>query len=907
MSVSLEKEPRLNPNLGPEDLLEEEGGISAAERLLAALEQGKDPDNDITELLDAASKRGTLKDRVVTDEAASLAVIEGITHGEEVPLALGEQPSDELAIAFTELADARGDEAVETVIGQIEKFEQEHVLTGDVEIRRAEQDDMYSLQLDEKLRTDIMREEARSTIDELRARGIPAETLLANTDKWSNDSLKTFADKYRTMLEGSTDLEETQQLADTLLRCQGLRVLQQDSALFDELAANPGRWRLVVETIAAHWSEIQETGFPKDIASTAVLGALNSYAIANGHMNLRRDESGSPNETYDDYALRKTKNTFVAMQIVGTAGLESKNTFHFKGPRDGFLSNITHRLTSGEQLDTERIHGTIREFAQTVERIGLDNPKVIEITKRIGFGVENPEELASLTEVLEGVSSKTELIRSLCDDDTQYEDTLTAFIYDHESMGRTQLQTQGGIDRESLLSGIDIATNFRAEEGRYDSRVYRQLLRNRPEHAREMVQIMLTPSLREYLSDERGQQEINDAIGAILHRDIDIDALVEAQKNVKTPLDGTMRVLALAQPKGEGAREEYYSLVNEHINALDKNGLPYNSPAALAEAAHMLTVSHEGARQDIDWFTQDTLPFAAFPAVIKMRERLVAQGVEDSPSAIYERYSKDAELIAELSRENLQSYLGGELTMAGSEARIAQEIDQAKMNELLVYANEQAESRKDAFRIFINIKAPALLAAANNGGALKSLLDTDIVDRKAMGNRDAEYVFKRSDVEVMMGNRSYGENDHPIYGSCGYIDRGTPGGAIGYGDVLLTFKPNEGDLAARTTYTPEDSFHGTHRLTEADARSLRIIKNGISRETDMLHASTSEYIETQIIGGVDMSTVDTIVAPDTATAEELRAQLPPELAQKVVDRAQVSNYNSSGEKTEFTRFKKSLR
>ncbi len=110
------------------------GRFSAAEQLLRALNEGKDPTSEITELIDDSGERGTTEDRIVADEVGELAIVDHVSEGSEVPRLLGEQPLDELEIALKDLAEARGAGAAETVIDAIERVEQEHGLTGEVEV-----------------------------------------------------------------------------------------------------------------------------------------------------------------------------------------------------------------------------------------------------------------------------------------------------------------------------------------------------------------------------------------------------------------------------------------------------------------------------------------------------------------------------------------------------------------------------------------------------------------------------------------------------------------------------------------------------------------------------------------------------------------------------------------------------
>lgn len=743
---------------------------------------------------------------------------------------------------------------------------------------------------DEELTRATLRlnEERRAVVEDLQSKGVSAETLLANVDRWSGVPLTAFIDKYQTMMNESIDPPRTEKLATKLLHCKGINLLQENSEVFSQLASKPEEWEQTVDIIATEWPKLADD-FPKDLSSELALSAFDYYSLANGFMNMKKGEQ------YPEYAARKTQTNFEAISLIGTAGLDIKSKYSFPGPKDGFISNTAYRLMNGEQVDRSAIQNSIEGFKAVVEDLSANNPALIELSQQTNFSVEKPEDLSLLSSVLRGINDREDSLKVLFTDDGLFKNTLQGIMYDSYREGYSTKIRDHEPNEIEVMASVDAALDFYNQENGYDNDVYITLARTRTDIAKREIQRLLTPSLREYLHDEEGKEEIARAVYSLLRESVDIDAVVDAQKHVETPLQGMMLMIAQAQPHGAG-KNEYYQLLKDNINKLDKNGTPYNSPQYLAEAAVILADGTDEGKEMLAWYMTESVPFAAFKTVVTMRERLVARGVHDSPSAIYEAYSHDPSLIAEMSHENLSLYLKGELAMVGHTENVHSYIEQDKIDEILSVARTSAEARKDAFRIFLNINEEPLLKAIQNGGEIKSLLDTDVVDPEILKRRGASYVFRRSDVEIMMGNRSYDESSHPLYGSSGYIDRGVTRGAYGYGDIILSFKPRESGLSERTTYTPEDSFHGTHRLTEDDAQALRIIKNGVlSGGGDLIHAVTGGYVEAQISGGINVTDVDEIIVPDEETAIRLRNSLNADMSKKVTTRDSKNVYDLGSE------------
>lgn len=685
-----------------------------------------------------------------------------------------------------------------------------------------------------------------------------------------------------------------------LQACRGLKLEQADSELETELTHNPADWQPVVDKIVTAWPKLHEKGFPDDLSSELLLKSFNRYSIANDVSRGRRND-----ETTGQFAARDIEYTLEAMDIVGTQGIAVTEKFR-PANNDGFISDIAYQLKCNADVDKGAIATSIEALATTADRLAVENPDLLAIAQKLD--VQSPEDGFILAQTLTGVNERYDQLQDVLVHG-QLGDPIMGVITNVRA--KIALAGSRGIAPEAvdMFAGVDAGLALHQRVPGYHPNVIESVVNSVDDKWTEFaIGRLETPAVVAMLDDERGSDEVHRAANSIMHsQELDIDALVQATHDSHTELHGMMGLLAVAQPKKTETKDVYYALVHDHINSVDKNGTPYNSPDALARAAWLMSESTEEGVTAITWFTQgEPLPFAAFDTVIALREQAVVRGIEDTPQAIYEAYSHDAEFIAEMSNKHVMDYLTDNLAMTGQRSPAHQVLDQARLPELVQFARKEAHARHESFRIFLNLDADALLSAARDGGAIKSIMDTDVVNYDEMQNRGAKYVFHRSDVEVMMGNRSVSEADHPIYGSCGYVDQGVPKGAYGYGEIMLTFRPDESGLADRTTYTPEDSFHGTYRLSEEDARALRIIKTGASAVSDdRVHGLTSEYVEAQIKGGVNLAQVEHIYVEDEDAAEHLRGSLPAGIAQKVVARTSTRPFDRTSEKAAIQPFMKS--
>lgn len=287
---------------------------------------------------------------------------------------------------------------------------------------------------------------------------------------------------------------------------------------------------------------------------------------------------------------------------------------------------------------------------------------------------------------------------------------------------------------------------------------------------------------------------------------------------------------------------QFYNLAERFLSRLDKDGHPYDSPSTIRHA-----MQYPGTGRNIDWFAQDaSLPLAALPAISNFRAEAIAFGAPDTPRGVYDYLYRDLANIERMSERHLRSEVR---KLVGHDA-VGRTIDRAR---------HLAERLKGDARICVNMHPETLGMIAQGDGKIKSLFDLDgeRVYISPIGKRTAShsgYNLKRSGVEIALGIRSLDEHEeHATYGSMVFITGGIPAGANGYGDIMLSFRIDD-DLSARTSYTPEDSFHGANRLTQRDAMALRLLKNACGIGTER----TNDYVESQTVGGISLDRLDKI-------------------------------------------------
>lgn len=397
----------------------------------------------------------------------------------------------------------------------------------------------------------------------------------------------------------------------------------------------------------------------------------------------------------------------------------------------------------------------------------------------------------------------------------------------------------------------------------------------------EIIALLGSDSVQQHLDDPKTLDAVNDAMSAMLY-DIgkyDVERIFTTFESIddsqKEWLGDLIRGEARLRDKGLTDEQiiEYHGLFTEVMPRRDKDGNHYDDAMSVKlamESTYGRTYSRpKGASAEaLSWYRQAGMPIAGYGAVAAWRAEAVAAGVADSPHAVYEWLHKDPEQVARISAGNLTDYL----------TRKVHGGDEQAATKALATARQELPTRDEHFRVFMNISTQALTKVAESGGAIKSILDAGV----EVAERGGDYDLHRSGVEIALGLRSMNDDTpHPIYGSCGFVDGEIPAGAVGYGDILLTFKETP-ELAARTSYTPEDSFHGADRLINTDAKLLRLAKDA----KDIGHTRTDDYVEAQIQGSLDLASIDAIYVNSDEQRDAIAAVLPTELVTRIIVRGQ---------------------
>ncbi|MDB5182309.1 MAG: hypothetical protein JWO47_93 [Candidatus Saccharibacteria bacterium] len=301
----------------------------------------------------------------------------------------------------------------------------------------------------------------------------------------------------------------------------------------------------------------------------------------------------------------------------------------------------------------------------------------------------------------------------------------------------------------------------------------------------------------------------------------------------------------------------------------DKDGFPYESTDSVANVIryNIKPLKTEDATVLLDWFEGSNMPYSALPTILSARQNAVAEGTADSPEAIF-KWVNSPENRETVSRKVLNDYMTLRLGMT------SEEIDQAVT---------ETHDIQNNFRVIINAGYDVLAKIATQGGDIKSLFDAGVFEggskKLHVGNKN--YLLHRSGVEIAMGLRSLDHaSDHPVYGTGIFLgNESTKRGARGYGEAVIILDPSKLPQD-RITFTPEDSFHGATLLTSEDAMILRHAKDNKGRGGE----ATSDYIEAQISGGVDLSMVQEIVVFSQEEASKVKETMPESLHSLIVIR-----------------------
>lgn len=599
-------------------------------------------------------------------------------------------------------------------------------------------------------------------------------------------------------------------------------------------------YRGVLKIIDQKLDRAVESGYPLDYIYKSVDSVFGPYAMNGVEGPL------------DEWYKQIMSSEFDAMGIVSGASLDLMKMTQGDNPDyDYVMLNIARRLRKGEVYDAKDVRSNLEAMTSTLQQLYKNDPEVYEALRRtdmnhsddasmIGSYVNLGERLApDLPFLMEKTGmSMDQLLRLLGDqyrkmdtDTGQFSEGIYKSVEDYKYV---------------VNSGLNFDTEVLADvffSGNLDSG-----------HSTQIRNFLTSDIFKKLMTDERMTEYVNRALGLMSFNigKFDLDSDIKILQSVdRAPKEYLQHLIIADSGLGKDAKQTFYELAPNILSRRDKDGNLYDSPQILANAIS----EHTGEpSKDVEfaWYVESGIPVAALDTVVHFRKEALDAGIDDTPRAVYEWVYKDPNKVLELSHQYLTDYV----------TRLNPVMDAETIAVMVEKANRLADSMSEDFRIFVNISPSSLQHVVDSGGAIRSTFDASVGKK---GVYDNNYMQVRSGVEIALGIRSLdGNEEHPVYGTASYVGNGVPLGAVGYGEIAISYKFDEG-LESRTSFTPEDSFHGAHRLTARDAQILRIIKTGMGLEDQ----STKEYIEAQVGGGLKTDDIDAIYVSSQAMVDEL--------------------------------------
>ncbi|GEM_PF-2400227 len=629
------------------------------------------------------------------------------------------------------------------------------------------------------------------------------------------------------------------------------------------LIDHPEMFELAVPKIAEQYGRALESGYPPAKVAKTIEDFFGPYT-----MNSVRQGSGEASVSEQYAAIIDSE--LRAIQYVG--GETQPLQVLLKGDRAGYdllMLGVANRLREGEQIDPDEVRAALRSATNSLRSLDENHPEVLEAFRLTSAAnLDDPKRIeAEVTAVMKFAPD---------------------FAFLRDTMG---------VENKNVFSRFDSYTWRKPETGEFRDELFDAIQRLKAKVERHPT-LSSSALLDAYLSYPHTPDSLQ-ALDGFLERD-DV-AELSTDPNMARSIDRALFTIAMYGGSFDFSKDvEIVRAVNDDDPAIlseiiradadtvrygaifhevassvlsrrDRDGNLYDIPRTLSRAIETYADTAND-HQDIRWFTASNLPIAAMDTVMQFRKRALERGMRDDPNEIYEWIFADPEHIAEMSRDNLQTYVT-KLAVYTTESGERIEVDEEVAKGLIKAAREMLPELDEDFRLFINMKLDTVQQIAQSDGIIRSTFEAN-GDKK---DYSREYTGKRSGVEVALGIRLLDATDatqpHPVYGSAVFVGDGIPEGAIGYGEVAFAFKPDE-QLMAATTFTPEDSFHGAHRLTREDAQIARLIKTAFGRGS----MRTVDYVEAQVSTQLSFDAVEVVYV---STQEALQA-LPQELRQKAV-------------------------
>ena len=621
--------------------------------------------------------------------------------------------------------------------------------------------------------------------------------------------------------------EQSKQLMAAFSRNTELELDGRGTDIMRLISERPDDYVKLVEGINQRYEGVIESGYPASVMSQKVDFMFGPYAMNNIPKGL------SLGEWYN----QQMNEQFDAMELIGDASFELAQLSEMsQTPQDRYRDWVVEALRNGESIDKEVLRSNLEDARDVLAEFARDDEALYRAVARVD--VLNEGDARKVAPYLEMARTIAPDLRTIQDDlHIPLDQSIPMAFAFQRSADFAREQGRFGQDFTVALENYKTVTG--ANEALSKAELHNLFLAysSYSMDSFKARDVLLAPEITKASENPNLARQINYAMGSLVYAadkyDFNKDIAVITAIGNASPSYLSEMVLSEAK-----LTQEDRAVFHEHAEAVltrrDKDGNLYDPPEMLA-----LAVEQHASAEELNWFTSSELPVAAYRSVVEYRLEAAGAGVEDTPRAIYEWIHRDPEKAAELSGKYLREYVD----------RLGP-VEGFSVEEQIEKARELSDRMKDDFRVFVNISPDSLQLVDEAGGALKSTLDA-LGDKKDYAS---QYLLRRSGIEVALGVRSLdGGNDHPVYGSAGYVGDGVPLGAIGYGEVMLAYAFDD-EMDEKTSFTPEDSFHGPQRLTSEDARLLRILKSARGHA----FSTTKDYVEAQVMNGLQLDKVSEV-------------------------------------------------
>jgi hypothetical protein len=681
------------------------------------------------------------------------------------------------------------------------------------------------------------------------------------------------------------DFEVAQNLAAELSSIEGMNFRLEgfvDDAILTRLYERPKDYVAVIPKLKSSFDAAVVGGYPADRASQSLNQVFSNYF--GNRIPYFTDGTESPGTAAEAARLNYLQAEGESMALLGDRGIRVQELTG--AGYDPALSEMTKYWRPEDAEHRADVLANVDSTRRDLQDLADNHPDIYQAFQETAVSSSNLLSLAKDSQFAHEVANHSDVLNILKDQIIETDPTGSSEFY---MRTLRRLVTSRDVQDRVAAEGHDYFDSFsdlevvlKADTGMPPSALADAFIGQTDMNKSQKLRDLLTSDDFKALTQEpRMATLITRNLGTLgfYAGSYDFKRLTEGFGQIEGAPDKWFAEMLSAECKlSSQATEYFYGEGVKRLAARDKDGNFYDAPDFLADMLKDYGTGDPAANETVDWYSRGNLPIAAFRGVTSLRQEAVQAGVADEPGAIHEWIYKNPETINHLSAKNLREYVKQGIQLEDGADEIVEELVQQ--------AYAQAERREDGFRVFLNISLPTLEKVAQNGGHIKSILDKEVGDAGKIS-----YPFDvRSGVEIALGIRSMDDGtDHRVYGTAGYLDSGIPSGAIGYGEIMLAYRETP-DLAARTSYTPEDSFHGANRLTAADAKALRLIKSGRGQE----FATTKDYVESQI-SGLELAEASEIYVGTEQQEAAIRALLPPDSKTAVIVRDASSEYRPTQE------------